>query len=124
MPTNPLYKRIGELIKTRRKTLQLKQEHLASTLGISRGSLANIETGRQSILVHQLYKFASALQLAPSDLLPPSPKEVIGAEETTSLPLPSDLKARQKQQVARLFMKIDSTEKIKPEVGHAKNRKG
>jgi transcriptional regulator with XRE-family HTH domain len=123
VPTHPIYKRIGELIKTRRKTLQLKQEHLASTLGISRGSLANIETGRQSILVHQLYKFASALKLEPSDLLPPPEKELSATEETT-LPLPSDLKSRQKQQVARLFMDIDTNEKLKPEVGHAKNRKG
>jgi len=103
--------------------LQLKQEHLASTLGIARGSLANIETGRQSILVHQLYKFASALKLEPSDLLPPLAKDLSAAEETT-LALPSDLKSQQKQQVARFFMDTDINDKLKPEVGHAKHRKG
>jgi len=120
---NPIYKRIGELIKTRRKALKMKQEHLASTLGISRGSLANIETGRQSILVHQLYKFAGALQLSPFDLLPPPANEWLGSERT-DLPLPNDLKSRQKQQVVRLFMREDPNQTSKTEVGHAKNRKG
>jgi transcriptional regulator with XRE-family HTH domain len=123
VPPNPIYKSIGELIKTRRKTLQMKQEHLASTLGISRGSLANIETGRQGILVHQLYRFAAALQLAPFDLLPPPANQSLGSERT-DLPVPSDLKSQQKQQVARLFMDVDTNPKTKTEVSHAKNRKG
>ena len=70
MDTDPIYKLIGAVIKARRKTLELKQETLAGRLGISRGSLANVETGRQSVLVHQLYKFAAALGVTPSDLLP------------------------------------------------------
>src|SRR6266852_9416336 len=72
MIPHQVYKQIGAIIKARRKTLNnMKQEKLAGLLGISRGSLANIETGRQGILVHQLYKFSAALQLkTPIDLLP------------------------------------------------------
>jgi transcriptional regulator with XRE-family HTH domain len=123
MPADPIYKRIGALIKARRKTLQMKQEMLASALGISRGSLANIETGRQSILVHQLYKYADALQLTPSDLLPPRPTDHATVNRT-ELPLPTDLKAQQKEQVARLFMQVDTRQDNRTEVRHAKNRKG
>ena len=103
MPVNPIYKDIGALIKAKRKTLEMKQEHLAGTLGISRGSLANIETGQQSILVHQLYSFAQALQLMPVDLLPTLVAERLNVGDS-DLPLPGDLKANQKQQIARLFI--------------------
>lgn len=85
----------------------MKQETLAGLLGISRGSLANVETGRQSVLVHQLYKFADALQLTPLDLLPLPLIDPLRIE-ATELPLPSDLKAQQKEQIARLFEQIDT----------------
>jgi transcriptional regulator with XRE-family HTH domain len=101
---DPIYKHIGMVIKARRKTLGLKQENLAYTLGISRGSLANIETGRQNILVHNLYKFASVLDVSPFDLLP-HPSHAQSKSERMELPLPDDLKADQKKQVARLFMR-------------------
>lgn len=94
------------MIKSRRKTLKLKQEALAGLLGISRGSLANVEIGRQSVLVHQLYKFAAALQLTPYDLLPPSSIDQLRTEPT-KLPLPSDLKVQQKEQIARLIEQVD-----------------
>jgi transcriptional regulator with XRE-family HTH domain len=104
---HPIYKEIGAVIKSRRRTLKMKQETLAGLLGISRGSLANVETGRQSVLVHQLYKFADALQLTPLDLLPLPLIDPLRIE-ATELPLPSDLKAQQKEQIARLFEQIDT----------------
>lgn len=122
MTPDPIYKDIGALIKARRKTLSLKQESLAQTLSISRGSLANIETGRQSILVHQLYRFAAALQLLPSDLLPPLANDQVRAERTT-LPLPDNLKPDQKRQVAELFSNGNSAEKPKLEGTNVKAAK-
>jgi transcriptional regulator with XRE-family HTH domain len=107
MNRDPVYQQIGSAIKARRKTLGLKQEALAATLGISRGALANIETGRQGILVHQLLKFAAALQLTPSDLLPLPSTEQRKAGRT-ELPLPDDLKALQKEQITRLFEGVDT----------------
>ena len=108
---DPIYKQIGAVIKSRRKTLEMKQETLAGLLGISRGSLANVETGRQGILVHQLYKFSAALQLkTPIDLLPqPSPDHLRTEQsERTELPLPSGLKAQEKEQITRLFEQVDT----------------
>jgi transcriptional regulator with XRE-family HTH domain len=119
---DPIYKYIGALIKARRKTLQLKQENLASMLGISRGALANIETGRQNVLVHQLYKYAAALQLTPFDLLPSSLTErSIG--EHAELPLPNNLKAQQRKEIAHLLLQVDTNQTLKSEVSHAKNNK-
>lgn len=79
----------------------MTQERLASRLEISRASLANIEIGRQRILVHQLYSIAQAIGLQPSDLLPPFNREPMN--ETTDLPLPEGLKAAHKEQIRRFF---------------------
>jgi transcriptional regulator with XRE-family HTH domain len=119
---DPVYKEIGALIRVRRKTLKRKQEALASELGISRGALANIETGRQGILVHQLYRFASALKLTITDLLP-SPSVDKHKVERTDLPLPSDLKPQQKEQVARLILQGDPRQNDSTQLKHAKPKK-
>ena len=122
MAPDPIYKHIGALIKARRKTLGHKQETLARTLRISRGALANIETGRQGVLVHQLYKFAAVLQLAPSDLLPPVANS--SRAERTELPFQSgsDLKAQQRKQVAHLFLQVDTSQKPVAQGKHAKTK--
>jgi len=64
------YRQLGNRIRDRRKAIGLTQDNLAEKLGISRGSLANIETEKQRILVHQLYHFAQALETDVSELLP------------------------------------------------------
>ena len=106
---DPIYKHIGAVIKSRRKTLGMKQETLAGLLSISRGSLANVETGRQSVLVHQLYKFADALKLTPVDLLPRPSTDHLRTERT-ELPLPGDLKAQEKEQITRFFEQVDTNQ--------------
>jgi transcriptional regulator with XRE-family HTH domain len=97
-----IYKAIGERVKARRRTLGWTQEQLAPRLGMSRASLANIETGRQTVLVHQLYRFAEALEMSPADLLP-MPQGAAVASTATELPLPDDLNPQQRRQIAKLF---------------------
>lgn len=109
MTHDPIYKHIGAVIKARRKTMDLKQKELAGRLGISRGSLANVEIGRQNVLVHQLYRIAAALDLKPFDLLPPPSTDQLTTERT-DLPLPDHLKAQQKVQIARLFDQVNTNE--------------
>jgi transcriptional regulator with XRE-family HTH domain len=101
MTPESIYTHVGAMIKAKRKGMKLTQSELAGQLMISRASLANIECGRQRVLVHQLYAFAAALQLAPSDLLPPL--DANRHIDLGALPLPGGLKAEQKQQIARLF---------------------
>lgn len=96
---DPIYKQIGEVIRAKRKTLGMTQHDLAKKLGISRGSLANVETGRQNMLVHQLYAYADALQLRPTDLVP----DRASVADWSEIPLPSGLKPNQKAQLARLI---------------------
>jgi transcriptional regulator with XRE-family HTH domain len=103
MKPESVYRHIGALIKSRRKQSEppLTQEKLAQLLGISRASLANIETGRQSVLVHQLYDFAQALGVSPSDFL--VPVNDTGARAEWSGLLPENLNPQQKEQIARLL---------------------
>lgn len=101
MRTDDIYPLIGGVIKSRRKRLSLTQNKLAAALHISRASLANIEAGRQKILLHHLYAFAGALQLSVKDLLVEPPTGI--DQHGRVLPLPSDLDERQKMQVMRVF---------------------
>ncbi|MBN9037037.1 MAG: helix-turn-helix transcriptional regulator [Rhizobiales bacterium] len=48
----------------------MSQDVLATKVGLSRTSITNIERGRQSVLVHQLFSFADALGASPAALLP------------------------------------------------------
>jgi transcriptional regulator with XRE-family HTH domain len=66
-----VYRLLGSRAATRRKQLGLKQEEVAKQIGLSRASLANLETGRQKILLHHVYKLAAALELRSiMDLIP------------------------------------------------------
>lgn len=102
MNPDPIYRHIGAVVRDRRKLLRMTQDKLARRLAISRASLANIETGRQRLLVHQLYRLAAELGLRPSDLLPPAEGQP-ARPEAEALPLPKGLKPEQREQIARLF---------------------
>lgn len=104
MNPESLYEHIGTLIREHRKKLEppLTQDKLAKRVGMSRAALANIETGRQNVFVHQLYAFAEALELTPEAFLLPMKKEA-GRPELASLEFSDDLKPQQKEQLARLL---------------------
>ena len=108
-----IYPQIGTLIRNRRKKLKLTQDKLAGRLGMSRASVANIEVGRQKILVHHLYALAAILDLAPTDLLPPI-KDLPKTSDWEALHLPEDLKPQQKEQIARLVAGV------RPEISQEK----
>lgn len=102
MDAEALYRHIGATIKRKRKKLGLTQEQLATRMATSRASLANVETGRQNVLVHQLYHFAANLDLKIEDLLPP----IVNSNAASSLsdfPLPKDLSRLQREQITRLL---------------------
>lgn len=58
-----VYINFGLCVRARRKELHLTQEFAAKRLRISRGSLANIEVGRQQVMLHDLFVFADALEI-------------------------------------------------------------
>jgi transcriptional regulator with XRE-family HTH domain len=66
-----IYRIVGAGLATRRKKLRLKQSEVADQIGLTRASLANIERGRQKLMLHQLYRLASALKVdSITDLVP------------------------------------------------------
>lgn len=66
-----LYRIVGAGLAARRKELRLRQSEVADRIGLTRASLANIERGRQKVMLHQIYRLASALEVGSiTDLVP------------------------------------------------------
>lgn len=63
------YRAFGARVEQIRDALGLTQHELAKRLKLSRGSLANIETGRQRVLLHTVEDFAKALGTTPRGLM-------------------------------------------------------
>lgn len=73
MSDSELYRRLGRAVADRRRALGFTQRIVAEKIGLSRASLANLETGRQRIMVHHLYALTNVLQLTSIlDLVPGS----------------------------------------------------
>ena len=87
-----LYRRLGREVAKRRQELGLTQSDVAEKLGLSRASLANLENGRQRIMVHQLFalvnalKLKSILDLVPETWVPPGPLPEIKVSDSTLNP--------------------------------------
>ena len=58
-----IYRLLGSRAAKQRKQLKLTQAEVAKLIGLTRASLANLETGRQKVLLHHVYKLVAALQL-------------------------------------------------------------
>jgi len=103
MSDEAIYKAFGRAVATRRKKLGLTQAKLAGRVGMSRASIANIESGRQNVLLHHVYTLASALEFAKvSDLLPTQPKPT--TQEDFDVILSGDtITARGKAQITDLI---------------------
>lgn len=65
----PIYRAFGARVETMRNVLGWSQQDLAKKVGLTRGSIANLETGRQRILLHDVDKFAAAFNCEPKVLL-------------------------------------------------------
>ena len=97
MDSPDLYRELGATIRRRRRALELTQEQLAGRVGISRGALANIEAGRQQVLLHQVYRFAVALEVNQvRELMPILPVLEAPATPPKGLPLPKGLSEKER----------------------------
>ena len=70
MAIEVVYAEFGRLVRGHRQHLNLTQVQLAERVGLSRTSITNIERGTQHISLHQLFLLASAVGVAPQELLP------------------------------------------------------
>lgn len=60
------YVLFGVAVRGARKDLDMTQQDLADAMKLSRGSIANIETGRQRILLSDVFDFAKVLKVTPA----------------------------------------------------------
>ena len=65
-----LYRHVGSQIRQSRLAAKLRQEQLATRVGVSRASIANIEAGKQALSLHSLVAIARALDATVEGLLP------------------------------------------------------
>jgi transcriptional regulator with XRE-family HTH domain len=82
------YAVVGGRIKEVRTRSRLTQNELASRLGLTRSSVANIEAGRQRVQLHWLAQIAVMLDVGMNDLveLPERGRENLGVPDTGGLP--------------------------------------
>ncbi len=64
-----VYFRIGGNITVERRIRRMTQLQLAKKVGMSRGAIANIETGRQRVPLHTVMDIAVALKVGVGKLL-------------------------------------------------------
>jgi len=65
-----IYERTGRSVAARRREIGVSQTELAKRCGLTRGSIANIESGRQRPTLHTLSDIAGALEVDMLSLLP------------------------------------------------------
>lgn len=70
-----IYAAFGRRLREIREENGLPQEELATLSGLTRSSIANIENGKQRVMLHQLIKFAEALRTNVSALMPERSEE-------------------------------------------------
>ena len=100
-----IYREIGRRIKRFRKVAGQTQDQLASRIGVSRASIANIEAGRQNFLLHYVYAIAEALNLdTPLPLLPGAHEVIAPSTDIVKVPVPKKgLTKNQREDVSRLM---------------------
>lgn len=79
---------LGERIKSQRRSLGLTQVELAGRVGISRASIANIETGLQRTSSFLLVQLAEALSIVPTELLPSLSEVATSLQQNQQSPVP------------------------------------
>ena len=97
--TDQIYAAFGRKVRTRREAMRITQSDLSTRIGLSRASIANIEAGRQAVLLHQFLALADALTIPPMELVPPQqpagdppdlPEEVMKFMQTYKLRTKAD----------------------------------
>jgi transcriptional regulator with XRE-family HTH domain len=67
-----LYRKVGQRIRAERRKKAMTQQELADAMCVARASIANLELGRQQLLLHTVLDIAAVLNVPPTELLPPS----------------------------------------------------
>lgn len=65
----PIYVELGRRVLQERYRAGWTQQDVAGQVGMSRASIANVETGRQRLMLHQVMKLAEVFSIRVEDLL-------------------------------------------------------
>ena len=78
-----IYPEVGRRIREARKAKshQLTQQDLGDQIELSRESVANIESGRQQVLLHHVLRIATVLGIPLADLMPHNPTEKLSLDD-------------------------------------------
>lgn len=120
MSQQDIYREVGQAIRRCREDARRTQAQLAAEIGISRASLANIEAGRQNVLIHYLYAIADVLELdSPFVLMPVRQTGRDNGADASAVQLPeTGLTEKQRQEVLRLMggaQKINNPDAVREE---------
>ena len=112
MNDSALYLRFGALVRRHRQRLGASQADIAVAIGLSRASVANIETGRQHIPIHHLYRLARALEVDVHALLP---KNADGKTPTVNREIQSSLELSESEhkEVAQVLGLINDGSRVR-----------
>jgi transcriptional regulator with XRE-family HTH domain len=69
MEKEAINKVVGDRLKAVRKVMKFSQDDLSAAIGLTRTSVVNIEKGRQSLTIENLYKISEVFKINPMDLL-------------------------------------------------------
>lgn len=64
----PIYVALASVLRNLRARKNITQVELAQRVSLGRASIANIEAGRQRILLSDIFEFARALEVRPETL--------------------------------------------------------
>ncbi len=79
-----IYRVFGQKLRELRLRKQIPQQELATLSGLTRASVANIESGRQRVLLHQAVEFAEALGVSLAEIVPLTSEISAGRESANS----------------------------------------
>jgi transcriptional regulator with XRE-family HTH domain len=65
----PIYQRLGAAVLELRTEAGWTQQDLAGQIGLTRASVANVETGRQRLMLHQIEALADVFNVSIGRLL-------------------------------------------------------
>lgn len=85
MTPNEIYKEVGARIRQARLRVGMSQGDLASSSGLTRTSIVNLEGGKQRIPLHRLFEIAAVLRVDPTLLLPSTKLQRTGIKVTPGM---------------------------------------
>ena len=116
--TKGFYREVGMRIRVAREHIGESQEKIASSVGLSRTSLTNIEKGNQKFLLHTFIGIAAALGVPITDLLPPT-----GSSLLDSSLLPKNMEQVERDFVERALSPIMQNESKPPNTNSSERKK-